>query len=242
MPSGRGTGRFPPALPVGQGGEKGSETSLRECQWHRCLQPSTDSPPKPPETAPWSSACATAPAPLLRAARPPCCSSEGHSGVSASPWAPRAPQPPAPPLTCIFCSPSRFLAKPGRLVCTTGFFICGEIESGAAQNPAPVWGTSSPPAPHLLLEAPVVHLVHSAAGKGLQVLPALAAEEPHVSQVGREVAQAFLEISRVLCGSDKGFCRALSNPSTARESPCRCRQLWLEPALTLGVFRCSSRS
>lgn len=124
--------------------------------------------------------------------------------MSTSLWALKAPPPPTPPLTCIFCSPSRFLAKPGRLVCTTGFFICGEMELGDAQNPALVRGTScsriqlTTSTSHLLLEAPIVHLVQSTAGKGLQVLPALAAEEPHVPQVRCEVAQAFLEISRVL--------------------------------------------
>lgn len=113
---------------------------------------------------------------------------------------------------------------------------------------APVWDTScsgvqlAVSIPHLLLEAPIVHLVHSTAGKGLQVLPALAAEEPDIPQVRREVAQAFLEISRVLWGSDQGICSAPSNPSKAPVSPCRYRELWLEPALTLGVFRCSSRS
>lgn len=86
-----------------------------------------------------------------------------------------------------------------------GVFHLGE--DGVTRNPSleacsthhngDLWAS-----PHLLLEAPVVHLVHAAAGEGLQVLPALAAEEPHVAQVRHEVAQAFLEISRVLQGQN----------------------------------------
>ena len=64
-----------------------------------------------------------------------------------------------------------------------------------------VTGTRSLPAsPHLLLEAPVVHLIHTAAGKGLQVIPALTAEQPHIPQLCHEVTQAFLEVGRVLQG------------------------------------------
>lgn len=132
-----------------------------------------------------------------------------------SPWAHEQRPPPTSPLTCIFCSPSRLLAKAGRLVCTTGFFIWGKTELAITRKPSleagqvlpTAAGTGDPRAPrHLLLEAPVVHLVHAAAGKGLQVLPALVAEEPHVAQARREVAQAFLEISRVLRGPKRGEC------------------------------------
>lgn len=93
-------------------------------------------------------------------------------------------------------------------------------------RPRRSWAASCPPRapPHLLLEAPVVHLVHAAAGEGLQVLPALAAEEPHVAQPRREVAQELLEIGRVLQGGSKHRgCRGAgarrlhpSNPSKAR--------------------------
>lgn len=100
-------------------------------------QPVMDSPPKPPEIVPWSFASATEPGPRRPAAPPQCCSSaRGDNGVRTSPRAGRQPPPPAPPLTCIFCSPSRFLAKPGRLVCTTGIFIWGKVELAVAQNPA----------------------------------------------------------------------------------------------------------
>lgn len=64
-----------------------------------------------------------------------------------------------------------------------------------------VTGTRSLPAAlHLLLEAPIVHLIHTAAGKGLQVVPALTAEQPHIPQLCRKVSQAFLEVGRVLQG------------------------------------------
>lgn len=127
--------------------------------------------------------------------------------VRMSPWVHKQRPQPTSPLTCIFCSPSRLLAKAGRLVCTTGFFIWGKMESPEIQAWKLVLPTTAGTgdlraSPHLLLEAPVVHLVHAAAGEGLQVLPALAAEEPHVAQALREVAQAFLEISRVLQGQN----------------------------------------
>lgn len=52
--------------------------------------------------------------------------------------------------------------------------------------------------PHLLLEASIVYLIHATAGKGLQILPALTAEEPHIAKVRCEVTQAFLEVGCVL--------------------------------------------
>lgn len=81
-------------------------------------------------------------------------------------------------------------------------------------------GTNSPQAsPHLFLEAPIVHLVHATAGEALQVLPALAAEEPHVTQVRREVGQEFLEISRVLQGWDAGDAAVLGPGSSIPVTP-----------------------
>lgn len=64
-----------------------------------------------------------------------------------------------------------------------------------------VMGTRSLPAsPHLLLEALVVHIIHTTAGKGLQVIPALTAEQPYIPKLCCEVTQAFLEVGRVLQG------------------------------------------
>lgn len=85
MPSGRGSGRFPPALPAGQGGEKGTKGPSPLSRGHHrenagsttSHQPGMDSPPKPPATVLWSFASATAPGPRRPAAPPPCRSSAG---------------------------------------------------------------------------------------------------------------------------------------------------------------------
>lgn len=159
MPSGRGTGHFPPVLPVGQGGEMGAKAPS-PLAWGRhwantnstvSHQPGTDSPPKPPAIAPWSFASATGPVPRRPAAPPLCRSSAGGQRGEDVPMSMQAAPAAWPAAYLHFLQPLEAPRQAREAGLHHGFFHLGEdgvgncLKSNPGSRPQHGWPTSCPP-------------------------------------------------------------------------------------------------